>query len=111
MMISVGQDGEPVEQGTDNIQHLSRTEVNFTVSDTCEDLNLNSQPLHLPDTYNRLDAIKPTDPTDVYDKFEPRQLLHPANTDKPPPSNTFDQLPAAKTLPYNALLTSNTSDN
>ena len=119
MAIGVGQDGEPVEQGTDKIQRLSTTEENFTVSDTSEDLDLNSQPLHLPDTYDRLDAIKPTNPTDVYDELEPRQLLHPANDDKPPPSNTCDQLPSAnttygrlrqlsKTIPRNRLSTPNT---
>ena len=103
MAIGVGQDGEPVEQGTDKIQPFSMTEENFTVPDTSEDLDLNSQPLHLPDTYNRLDAIKPTDPTDVYDELEPQQLLHPANDDKPPPSNTCYQLPSAN-ITYDRLI-------
>ena len=97
--------------------------------DTSKDLDLNSQPLHPPNTYDRLDTIKSTDPTDVYDKLQPRQPLHPTNTyDKLPPSSTFDQLSSANTtydkLPpsktihnfpltntYDKLPASNTSDN
>lgn len=102
--------GEPVKQDADKI---SITEADFANND----FDLNSQPLHPPDAYDKLVPRQPpVHPTDTYDRLPSSSTfdqMPSANTtyDKLPPSRTVHDFPLANT--YNKLpsTSSSSADN